>query len=395
MFSALPLLAASLSHDPRVVSLLEAASAVPWLIFGLHAGVIADRLDHRRVMYVTDILRLVTVGILAALVAFGGLSVASLLALVFVLGTLGTVFGSASPAMVPSLVPKESLARANARIAGSGTTARGFIGPVAGSVLFGFIAWMPFLLNALSFGASATAVAGLPRHDRPREPANRQKMSAAARDGVRWIYRTRQVRVLALATALLSIATAAFMGCFVLFVLLTLHLPQFAYGILIAVFACGGLSGSFVAASTSRRLGLRWTALLSAFLGGVLFIGIGAVPVWPVTALCLLLLGVVTMVWNISTVTMRQTVTPRSMLGRVSSLFGMIGVGTGVIGAPVGGLIAKELGLPTAFIMAGGLGLIASLTIMLWYPADAGSASPGSEAPVDSTDTASTQEATR
>jgi MFS family permease len=372
-FAALPLLAASLSRDPRLVSLLEAMAGLPWLLFGLHAGALADRWDKRTLMWRSDLVRLVIVALIAALVAARAVTIPVLLVLVFALATVGTLFSSAAPALLPSVVPKELLGRANARLAGTSTTARNFAGPVLGSLIFGIVPWVPFFADAVTFGASAWSVRGLPRLTTTDLPA-RRPISHEVVDGLRWILKTVHMRVLAIAAALLSVATAVFLGCFVLFVLGPLKLPQVAYGLLTAVYAVGGVGGSIVASRIIDRLGLRWASAGAAFLGAVAFLVIGLVPLWPMAALMLGLLGVATMLWNITTVTLRQQITPKHLLGRVSSAFGIIGVGSAALGAPAGGAIASSFGLPAAIICAGALCAVGTVMVALLLPA-AGTAS--------------------
>jgi MFS family permease len=374
-FAALPLLAASLSRDPRVVSSLEAAAGLPWLLFGLHAGALADRWDRRTLMWRGDLVRLGIVGLMAALIATAPMKVPLLLLLVFVLATVGTLVSTAAPALLPSVVPEQLLARANARLTGTSTIGRSLFGPVLGSLIFGVAPWAPFLADALSFGAAAWSTQGLPRatgvDNRPKRPINREMI-----DGLRWTLRTVQVRALAIAAVLLSMGTGAFLGCFVLFVLGPLNLPAAAYGFLMATYAVGAIGGSMITTRTTHRIGLPWTCTAAAMLGAVAFLVIGLVPIWPVTALMVGALGLATMVWNIATVTLRQKLTPNRLLGRVSSVFGMIAMGSAAVGAPTGGAVASSFGLPAAIICAGALCAVGAVTVALFLPTSRTAAAP-------------------
>jgi MFS family permease len=365
--AALPLLAASLTRDPRIVSLLEVAAGLPWLLFGLLAGVLADRWDKANLMWRSDLVRLVIVGLITVLVAVHAMTIPVLLVLVFGLGTVATLFSSTAPALLPSLVPKNLLGRANARLAGAATAGRSFVGPVAGSLVFGVVAWAPFLADAFSFGVSAWCVRQLSMDIRVDGPA-RRPIRFEAIDGLKWILSTSQMQVLAGAAALLSIATGAFLGIFVLFAIGPLHLPPAAYGVLISLYAAGGVAGSTVAGGLIERLGLRWASALSAALGAAAFVMTGLIPLWPLTAGMLGLLGVATMLWNVTTVTLRQQLTPEHLLGRVSGAFGVIAMGGAAVGALAGGTAASYLGLPAVIVWAGALCAAAAVLAALFLP---------------------------
>jgi MFS family permease len=366
--AALPLLAASLSRDPQLVSLLEFAAGVPWLLFGLSAGVLADRWDRRDLMWRTDLIRLGLVAVLAVLVATDVVTVPVLLVVVFLLATVGTLFSSAAPALLPSLVPSAELPRANARLAAGNTSGKNFVGPSAGAWLFSVFPWAPFAVDALSFVVSAWGVRGLPRSTTDRDKPPRRAVRHEVREGLAWIWRIRTLRVLAVSGSLLALATSAFLAIFVLFSLEVLRLPEVGYGVLISVYAVGNLLGSFVSAGVVRRLGLRWATQIAAVVGALAFLGIGVTALWPMVAGALVVFGIATSIWNIASVTIRQSLTPANLLGRISSTFAMLGVGSASLGAPLGGLLAKQFGLPAAILFAAGVAAVSALLMMLRPP---------------------------
>jgi MFS family permease len=385
-FAALPLLAASLSRDPRLVSLLEVAAGLPWLIFGLHAGAAADRLDRRRLMWTADVIRVGLVVVLAVLVLTGTATVAALVIVVFALASVGTLFASAAPALLPGLVPPDVLHRANARLSLGVTTGRDLIGPPAGAVLYGLVAWIPLAANALSFGISAWAVRRLPKQPaEPAEPADLPGQAVAGGsvrrdivDGLDWIRRTPTMVVLVASWALLGVASGAFLGVFVLVVLEVLALPAAAYGLMMAGFAVGGLVGGSAVAGLITRFGVRSVVRLAAATGTVGFLGIAASRDWPVMAGFLALLGVATMTWTVAALTLRQRITPGRLLGRVAGTVNMVTVGAAPLGAAIGGLVAKSFGLMAPVVLAAILSALATALVCL-RPIDIGGAPPGGE----------------
>ena len=183
---ALPLLAVQLSTDPRQVALVAAAGTVPWLVFGLPVGALVDRWDRRRPVWVVDLLRTLTVAVLAGAAAAGALSVALLAGVAFVLGT-GELFAeSAALALVPQLVASFQLERANGRLQAGEVTAGQFAGQGLGGVLFAVALALPFALDAATFLLSAALVFTLRTPTRrPQPAASLRRLPAETAEGLR------------------------------------------------------------------------------------------------------------------------------------------------------------------------------------------------------------------
>ncbi|MEN3306333.1 MAG: hypothetical protein V7603_2535 [Micromonosporaceae bacterium] len=342
--AAVPPLAATLTSSPVAISLLEAAAGLPWLLFGLAGGVLADRASRRTLLWSANLLQCGVVALLAALVAGRAATIPVLLAGVFALGTADTAGGSAFQAFVPELVPAPALASANATLATGRTAGAGFAGPALGALLFAWLAWAPLAVDAATFAVAALCVLSLRGTGRPPGPPPRG-FAGAALAGVRWTAADPVVRVLALATTLLAVATYATVGILVLFARDALHLPTSAYGLLLTVYALGTIAGGVAGRRPMRRLGLRRTAQLAAAGGAVAWAGLAVSTAWWMAAGFLVLMGVVSMMWSVAEVTLRQTAVPAALLGRVSSAMSLLARGTAPLGAPVGGLLASWLGL--------------------------------------------------
>jgi predicted MFS family arabinose efflux permease len=368
-FAAVPLLAASLTRDPRVVSLLELAVASPWVLLGFYAGVLADRRDRRSLMWASDVTRLVIVAASTVLVATDAITVPLLLLMVFALSVISTVFGSAAPALLPDLVPAAELHRANARLTAGTSIGASFVGPALGALLFGLVAWAPFAVDAVTFAICAACVWALPAGTPAADPPRRRSAGREVVEALTWLGRTRIMLVLGAGTSLLAVATGAFLGTFVLFVLEVLRLPAQAYGGLIALYAVGSVAGSAASATIAGRLGIRLTTGLAAGLGAVSFFGVGATASWPLAAAALVLLGIASAIWNVTVATVRQQVTPRSLLGRATSVF-LVAVNAAVaLGALIGGLLADAYGLAVPLFAASLLSGAAVGALLLWFPA--------------------------
>jgi len=132
--AAMPLLIAGWTRDPLVVSLHQVAAGLPWLLFGLLAGGLADRWDRRTLMWRTDVARLIIAAGLCAAIATGTFGVPAILAATFLLATSTTLLRSAAPALLPELVSRERLLQANARLQLGSTTAGSFLGPSLGAL---------------------------------------------------------------------------------------------------------------------------------------------------------------------------------------------------------------------------------------------------------------------
>ena len=154
-FAALPLLASSLSSSPADVAWVSGAVGLPWLLFGLVAGVIVDRVQRARLMALVQLARAVVGGAVVAAVAGGRLTIPSLVLLVFLLSTCEVLYDVASNAVLPAIVDRRRLQWANGRLIAAEVVALEFAGPALGGMLFAVGAALPFAFDAASFLGSA------------------------------------------------------------------------------------------------------------------------------------------------------------------------------------------------------------------------------------------------
>ncbi|MGW3344891.1 MFS transporter [Nonomuraea rubra] len=365
--AAVPLLAVTVTRDARLVSVVSAATFLPWLLLSLPAGVLVDRYDRVRLMWRAQAIQAVIVGAIAILVAFDRIDVPVLAVLAFALGACTVVFSNAAQAVLPDLVAKPLLHQANGHQQAITTVGLQFAGPPVGGLLFAIGAALPFGLDAASFALSAVLLASLARPGVPRAGGH-PPMRAAIADGLRWLARHRLLRILAV---LLGVNTFCWQLGNVSLVLLAtqeLHLDAPGYGLLLAGAAIGSLLGGLTGALVVERLGAL-PALLAALVTNVVtFAGIGLSPNAIVLGALLAVTGFVTTLWNIVTVSLRQQIVPSELLGRVNSVYRMLGWGLMPLGALAGGLVAHTFGVHAAYPVAGalrGIFLLVALPVLV------------------------------
>lgn len=351
--AALPLLAVMITRNPEAISLVSAATYLPWLLVSLPAGVAVDRHDRARLMWRSQALQAGIVGVVTALLAMGQASIAVLAVMGFGLGTCEVLFANAAQAILPDIVSSELLHRANGAQYTIATLGQTFLGPPLGSLLFAVAVALPFGLDAGSFVASAALLATLPRRRHPTgdHPPVRQAIG----EGLRWLRGHELIRTLA---GLLAVNTFCYQLGTVTLVLLateTLHLSTRAYGLLLAAAAIGSVLGGLVNARIVKRVGAVPALLAALGANVVIFAGVGSSPDAVVLGLLLAANGFATTMWSIVTVSLRQEVVPSELLGRVNSAYRMLGWGLMPLGSLAGGLVAHELGIRAAYPVAGAI----------------------------------------
>ncbi len=353
---ALPLLAVHLSTDPRQVALVAAAGTVPRLVFGLPVGALVDRWDRRRTVWVVDLLRTLTVAVLAGAAAAGALSVALLVAVTFVLGT-GEIFAeSAALALVLQLVASFQLERANGRLQAGEVTAGQFAGQGLGGVLYAVALALPFALDAATFLLSAALVFTLRTPTRrPLPAASLRRLPAETAEGLRWLAGHRLLAILCVLLAVLAAVSGAFWAVAALYAASILGLGPTGFGVLLAVGAAGSLAGSLLAEPLAARLGTAGAIRLAVALVTLAMAGLAATGSPLVAGALLVVNGIAVLVWNVVTVSLRQAIIPDRLLGRVGSAYLFIGLGAQPAGALGAGLLAHAAGLPAVFAVSAAL----------------------------------------
>ena len=358
---ALPLVAVTLTDSPVLVAGVTLAVTLPWLLFALPAGALADRVDRRIAMVTANVVRGAAVAVLAVAVLLGlEASVAAIWALYAVallLGTAETVYDTCAQSILPQIVPRDRLPRANGRLIAAELTANEFVGPPLGGLLVAAGVAAAFATPAALWAAAVGALLLL----RGGFSVTRRvptTLRADVAEGLRYLWRHRLLRTLAAMTGLFNFATNATFAVFVLYAVgpdSAMGLTEVTYGLLFATLAAGSLIGALLADPIIRRLG-RSRSLLVGILGGVGTVGILALTTVPlVIAAAFLLGGLTNALWNVVAVSLRQRVTPDRLLGRINSSYRLVAWGTRPLGAAAGGLLGELLGLRAVFAIAAAL----------------------------------------
>ncbi|EMD25131.1 MFS transporter [Amycolatopsis azurea] len=360
--AALPLLAVTVSRDARDIALVSAATYLPWLLLSLTAGSVIDRVDRITLMWRTQTLQALIVGVLAALVAAEFVTVPVLVLLAFALGSCDVFYDNAAQAALPDLVPKSLLHQANGSQQVALIVGRQFLGPPLGSLFFALAWTLPFAVDAVSFVVAAILLAGLPK--RRHVPTERVKVV----DGLRWLRKHRLLRALALLLGVNTFCGQLGNATLVLFVTDALHLGAGVFGLLLAGAALGGVAGGLVITRLVTRLGDLRALLVSLAVNAVVFVGMGFSPNVAVLGGLFAVSSFVTTIWNVVTVSVRQREVPTALLGRVNSVYRLLGWGLMPLGALTGGLLAHRFGIRVPYPVAGvarGLALVAALPVLI------------------------------
>lgn len=353
---ALPLLAATITRDPALVAAVSLAGRLPWLVLSLVSGALVDRLDRRLVMGSVDVVRAVVMLTFAVTIAADVSSIALLCVVAFALGTGETLFDNAAQAIMPSVVRRDQLELANSRLYAAQVVSLEFVGPPLGALLFAVAAAVPFVVDGVSFAiaaALALTLAGSYRPVRAAGPPTRMRTEIV--EGLRWLWAHRLLRTLGLMLGMWNLLTTAIFSVFVLFALETLGLSKVGYGLIFTGAAAGSLLGTVVATRVIARLGPATALMGAVFLSAMSYLVIALTSSPVLVGIMFAVSGLTSVVWNVITVSLRQSIIPDALLGRVNSVYRFLGWGTMPIGAAVGGALAKGFGLRAPFFASAGI----------------------------------------
>ena len=362
LFGAVPVLAASLTRDARLISVTDALQQAGWLLLGLVSGVVADRLPRLSIMWVANAARALFAGVFAALVAAGDASMPLIYGLGFLLGLAAPFFDNASSAVLPGLVPPAEFQRANSLTQMALALAANLLGPVVGTATYVIWPAAPFGFAALAYAAGALVTAVVSRRA-PGRAAHTGDVGPLqlVRDGLSYLVRHRVLRTLATAVGVVNFVTSAAIAVLVLYVLQLLHLPESAYGLVMASFAVGALLGAVLTTRFTERVGERSSVLAALAMFGLSTVVLGVWPQVVVSFAAFALVGFFSMVWNITVNSYRQRIVPLDLLGRVTSVFRMLAFLAMPLGALGGGLLAHAVGLQGTYVAGGVLLLITTV----------------------------------
>jgi MFS family permease len=363
VLAAGPLLVASLTRDPLTVATAAFLQQLPWLLFGVPAGAIIDRLDRRLLTVVVDLARFAVIGVLALAVVTDLVSLPVVLATFFLLGTSEAFADNAASTLVATAVPKAHLGMANSRLFGTTILANQLAGPPLGAFLFGAGMAVPFGANALCFLLAAVLVSRISTPVGHRGGAPRAMRHEIA-EGLRWLGAHPPVRTLAITITAFNVTFGAAMAVYVLYATERLGLSEVGYGFLMTMSAVGGLVGAGTYRWLERRYSLATLMRLGLVVETLTHLGLALTREPVVAGAVMAAFGVHAVVWGTTSTTVRQRAVPSRLLGRVTSVYLLGGVGGLAVGSLLGGALARQWGVvaPYWFGFVGS----ALLTAVMW-----------------------------
>jgi MFS family permease len=354
---AYPWLASAVTRDPVLVALVFVAQRLPWLVFTLPAGVITDRVDRRKAMVAMDVCRFgLTLAVAFAVLGRQGslpdpgeldavtgtqtgLYLIVLLA-TLLLGMAEVLRDNSGQTMMPALVDTSQLEKANGRMWSAEGVANQFAGPPLGSLLLAVAFSLPFFLDAASFFVAAALVFLIPGTFRPdgHETRETKPWRVELAEGFRWLWGHSLLRPMAIILGIMNAASMIFFSTFVLFAQEVLDVGPLLFSVIGFGGAIGGVVGGFVTAQVTRRLGSGTCLSLTLIGTAVVTALIGLSSHWVPVLVLFAVMSLLAILWNVITVSLRQSIIPSHLLGRVNSVYRFFAWGMMPIGAAIGGL---------------------------------------------------------
>ena len=359
-----PLLIASQTHDPFVVSLAALLGWLPQLLLGLYAGVLADRLDRRLIVVTVNLVRAAVLVALTTMILAGAVSAPIVLAALFLLGCAEVFADNTSSTLLPMLVERHDLAVANARLMGGFITLNQLAGPALGAALFAAGSAWPFATQTVLVVAGAGLVSrvALPPHG--RAPEERGHLRADVAEGFRWVRHHAAVRTLVLTIFTFNITFGAAWSVLVLYATQRLGMGPVGFGLLTTTSAVGGLAGTASYGWITRRVSLGNIMRIGLVIETLTHLSLALTTVPAVALAIIFVFGAHAFVWGTTSTTVRQRAVPFELQGRVGAV-NMLGVCGGlVIGAAIGGQLAGHWGVTAPFWFA--FGGSALFVVLIW-----------------------------
>jgi MFS family permease len=367
LFAGLPVLATQVTDSPALIAGVAIALMTPMALLALPAGVVADRFDRRRVLVLANVARVAGIATVLAAVLVGELHLAAIYAVAVIAGGSEILVDTTAQTAVPGLVDRHGLAGANARLGGTQVVMNDAVGAPIGSFLAGMGVGFAFGLPVVLFAVAAVLVRRLPL-TAPSRPAAAGPLLAGlradVREGLRELAGHDVLRRLALVSGASNLGNTAFGAVFVVFVVGPLGLPAETLGWFLAALALGGVVGSVVAGRVLATLGHATTIKAATMMAAGVYAVAGTTSDARLMAGCLAVLGAVSMIWNVASRVLRQTLVPDALLGRVTASMAVIALVATPVGGLVGGLVAEVAGVRAAAGVAVGANLGALLLLV-------------------------------
>ena len=384
---AYPWVASAVTRSPLLIAIAGFASRLPWLIFTLHAGVLTDRFDRRKLIVAMDSARGVLTLIVGGIILLNRDSLPSLndltsitdletnwplyitlLVTAFLFGLAEVLRDNSAQTLMPSVVDKENLEKANGRMWSAESLTNSFIGPPLGSVIIGIAVFLPFFFDAVSFFVAVALIATItgsfkPIHEQPREKIN---FKSEIKEGFVWLWSHTLLRPLAIILGCMNGVGTMVGAAYILFAQEVLHTSVFIFALLGTAGAIGWSTGGLLGPKISAKIGsgpALWLALATGPIGALI---IGTTDYWQVVWVVTIFESFTSVLWNTITVSLRQSIIPTNLLGRVNSVYRFFAWGSIPIGMFLGGglvtvaqhFVSREMALRTPYLLGAILGVL-------------------------------------
>ncbi|MHB8959790.1 MAG: MFS transporter [Candidatus Limnocylindrales bacterium] len=347
-----PLLIASQTRDPLLVSMALLSQSLPSLLFGVLAGTVADRVDRRRVISVVNLARSLVLAVLAATIATNVVNIAVVLGSLFVLGTAEVFANVSASSLLPRLVPRADLGIANARLQGAFLVVNQLAGPPIGAFLFAVGMALPFATDAACYALGAVIITRVAYRTglEPETPgAPREGFRREMAEGLRWLLHHPPMRTLALTIVAFNVTFGAAWSVLVLYAQERLGMNEVGFGLLTSAIALGGLIGVASYGRLERRFSLADIMRVGLLIETCTHLVLALSTQAGVVLAMFVVFGAHAFVWGTTSLAVRQRAVPDALLGRVTGVY-VVGMQLGmVVGTPIGGLLARSFGITAPF----------------------------------------------
>jgi predicted MFS family arabinose efflux permease len=339
--AAVPIVAVLLlKAGPGEIGLLATIQSLPFLLLSMPLGLLADRTSRTRLMALAETLRALALVLLLALIVTGNVSIAALAVIGFI-AAVGTVaFSVAAPSLVPALVPVEGLAQANGRLELARSAAFAAGPALAGALIAWTGASAAFVLSGMLSVAAVLCLRGIAEPARAAMPARHPLLEL--QDGAKWVWQSDLLRPMMFCSVVWNISWFMLQAAYVPYAIHDLGLDASGVGVTLALYGVGMIVGALLAPRVVRALPFGQAILLGPYFSVLAAVTMALTLFWPqgwLAALSYFLFGAGPIIWTITSTTLRQTVTPRAMIGRVTSINIVVSTGARPLGAALGGVV--------------------------------------------------------
>jgi MFS family permease len=357
--TAAPLLAATLTQDPFLISMMAALVMLPWLFFAMPVGVLVDRIDRRLALAVANSSRFLIAAAVAIAVATESITIWWLFIAAFTIGIAEVVYDTTTQSMIPQIVPKPKMDRANSKIQAAEIFVADFVGAPVSGILYSLAIVIPFTVNSLGLLVAVGLVLMIPKtfsQDLGASTPNtsqENKFWEDIRFGIKYILDNRSIRSLVVGTTIIGFAFALSQATLVLYLLKVQQVPVAAFGFVLMSFGVGALAGSVSAPKLAAKFGNGRILATVNVAAGIMMICLAFAPsIWFAIPL-FVLMGSTSGTWNVLLMSLYHRLIPNHLFGRIHGTRRTLIWGMMPIGSLIGGVLASiDLRLP---FLVGGL----------------------------------------